>query len=139
MKKRLIIPGVILLIAALLSVGTYFYRLQQYKDWLAAPGVVTDVTASRSSNHGSRSHRIYYTYVVNGISYAGSELFSGRNSSFEAGDPHKIWFDPENPDVSSFNKPKPGLDPIAPLMIGVFLAIASYRAATEKEKRRSRI
>lgn len=125
-EKRIILPSVILLIAILISIGKYFYKSEQYKNWEPAPAVVTEVTVFETHRNSSSTHRIYYTFSVNNISYTGSESFSGKTDTYKAGDTHEIWFDPNDPNISSFNKPSAESAPVGPLIFGFILAFASY-------------
>ena len=116
-------PAAVLAVAAILSVAVYFGRLEQYKSWLPAPGVVQRVELYSGGKHHSGGHRIYFSFAVNGKEYRGSTSYSGRHSDFHQGDDVEVWYDPEDPTRSSFHKPSPGLDPIGPLFFGVGIVL----------------
>nr|WP_317413277.1 DUF3592 domain-containing protein [uncultured Solibaculum sp.] len=122
--KKFIIPIVILIAACIASLGIYFARTQQYKDWVSASGVVLDI--ENYHRKSSSSHRIYYSYSVDGTVYTGDSLYSGTHTDFKAGDETDVWYNPQNPAESSFHKPGPGLDPYAPFFIGVPLALGAF-------------
>lgn len=124
-------PLLILFIAILLSSAIYYARTEQYKSWQSTPGVVTEI--KQFSSHGggranlfSRTHRIYFAYTVAGKSYTGESQYSGYESESTVGDAATVWYDPDCPSRSSFNKPTPGLDPVAPFILAVPLMIASW-------------
>lgn len=127
------VPVIILFIAILLSFAIFYARTQQYKSWEPTPGVVTEIKLFSSHGGGkahlsSRSHRIYFAYSVAGQSYTGYSQYSGYDSESAAGDAVTVWYDPDCPSQSSFNKPTPGLDPIAPFILGLPLMIGSWAA-----------
>lgn len=125
-KKRLVLPGCILFLSLLFSVGIYLYRTCQYSDWVSTPGIVVEVVSSKGVRRGS-THRIYFAFTVEGKGYVGNSIYGGRKSSFQPGENKQIWYDPKDPDHSSFQKPRPGLDPLGPWIAGIPLAVVSYR------------
>lgn len=124
--KRLILPIAILLIACIASVGIYFARTEQYKDWVSTPGVIVDIENYRGSRKRNDSHRIYFSYRVDGVDYTGDTLYSGTSTDFSPGGSTDVWYNPENPSESSFHKPGPGLDPYGPFFIGIPLALGAF-------------
>lgn len=126
MKKRIILPIVILIVAVLIAIGKYYYKSEQYNNLTTAPAVVTEVEVFQFHRNSNTTHRIYYTFTVNNISYTGSESFSGRTDTYKAGDAHEIWFDPDDPHISYFNKPSAEHGKLSPLIFGFILAFASY-------------
>lgn len=127
--NRLLLLIGLFAVAALLSVGIYIFRTVQYEDWLPAQGVLTDAQqyygggGGRRIGHG-RSYRVFYTYTVEGKTYAGSEMFSGNVPDHLAvGEAVEVWYDPDSPDKTSFGRPTPGLDPYGPLILALPLAL----------------
>ena len=123
--KRLILPVAILLIACIASVGIYFARTEQYKDWVSTPGVIVDIEYYYRTK-SNRSHRIYFSYCVDSMDYTGETLYSGTSTEFAPGDSTDVWYNPNNPSESSFHKPGPGLDPYGPFFIGIPLALGAF-------------
>ncbi len=122
--KRLLVPIAILAAACIASIGIYFARTEQYKDWVSTPGIILDIETYRSKR--SSSHRIYYSYSVDDMAYTGDSLYSGTHTDFSEGDETDVWYNPQNPSESSFHKPGPGLDPYAPFFIGIPLALGAF-------------
>lgn len=118
--------------------GIYFYRIHEYRDWTCAPATVVEVTLSHSIRRGG-SHRIYYTFTIGNERYAGSDVYSGRQTNFEAGDEKEIWYDPKDPNRTSFQKPRPGLDPLGPWIIGIPLAVVSYRYGSDPGRKARKV
>ncbi len=124
--KPWILSVLILLVAAIASVGIYFYRINQYQDYLPTPGVIVDIEQYSGSRHSSSGYRIFFEFEVNGTSYIGNTLYSGNHTDSQIGDTRDVWYDPDDPTQSSFHKPSPGLDPYGPFFIAIPLAISSY-------------
>lgn len=122
--KRLAAPLIILIIAGICSVGIYFFRTEQYKDWVPTDGVVVQIERFTGGRRSSSSHRIYFSYTVNGVDYVGSSLYSGYDTDVREGDVSEVWYDPDDPQMSSYNKPTPGLDPYGPFFLGIPLALS---------------
>ncbi len=118
---KLWIPLLMLLLACITSAALYWIRTEQYQNWVPTDGIILNIEQYHNSGkHGSgSSHRISYSYTVNGKDYSGSNLYSGRDSGFQIGDSVQVWYDPEQVSDSSFHKPGPGLDPYVPFIMGV--------------------
>ena len=130
-KKRLhIYLTLIILIAMIISsAAIYRARTVQYSDWRPISGYVVQV---RDARHFQV--RITYAYMVKGVEYGGSELFHD-DPDYElppAGSSVTVWYDPDNPERSSFYKPEPLLDPYAPFFIGIPLCVGVYLAGTRR-------
>lgn len=119
------IPLILLLAALISSVSIYAFRTEQYKDWKATPGIVLE-NRQYISRVSGRSHRIYYSYTIDGKTYTGSDSYHGFNSDFEEGDSTEVWYNPDDPSESSFHKPAPLIDPYVPLFLALPLALLSY-------------
>ena len=123
--KRLAAPLIILIIAGICSVGIYFFRTEQYKDWVPTGGVVVQIERFTGGRRSSSSHRIYFSYTVNGVDYVGNSLYSGYDTDVREGDLSEVWYDPDDPQMSSYNKPTPGLDPYGSFFLGIPLALSA--------------
>jgi len=126
MKKRMIETVGLLLLAIIISVGLYFIKTEEYKDWQPVAGVLIDTKQfykSRGVGSG-RSYRLYYTYEVDGITYEGQELFSGNiPDSHHIGEPVEVWYSPDAPSKSLYAKPSPGLWPYIPFIFFVPISL----------------
>ena len=115
----------ILAIAGALAFGIHILRTNQYKDWLPADGVVTDVQFHRSHNSRRRSYdytyQIYYEYAVDGAGYSGVNTYSGKESDTDAsaGKQVTVWYNPDAPEQSSYHKPGTGIDFLIPFFIAL--------------------
>lgn len=118
-KKTWLLVNGVLLLALVCSVVIYFARTWQYQDWVSAPGVVTDLQHYSGHKRSSSSYRIYFSFDVNGKTYQGSNLYTGKDAQTAIGETREIWYNPKNPNQSSFHKPSPGLDPWAPWILAV--------------------
>ena len=75
-------PILVLLLAAVGSALIHVTLTKQYENWVTAPGEITRVElymGHRKLGSG-KSQRIFYRYTVDGVTYEGSELFSGCTS-----------------------------------------------------------
>ena len=126
MKKRMIETVGLLLLAIIISVGLYFIKTEEYKDWQPVAGVLIDTKQfykSRGVGSG-RSYRLYYTYEVDGITYEGQELCSGNiPDSHYIGEPVEVWYSPDAPSKSLYAKPSPGLWPFIPFIFFVPISL----------------
>ena len=128
---RLLGPIIVFSLAIICSVSLYFIRTEQYKDWQTTPGIVLDIKHYRGSGGGGKfhissgpSHRIIYSYAINGNDYTGESIpYSGYDSDYLIGQSTLIWYDPDNPVDSSFHKPGPGIDPYAPFFLAVPISL----------------
>ena len=122
MKKRLINTVVLLLLAIIISVGLYFIKTEEYKNWQPIAGILIDT--KQFYTRGGRSYRLYYKYEVNGITYEGQELFSGNiPDSHYVGESVEVWYDPDMPSNSLYAKPGPGLWPYVPFIFSVPISL----------------
>lgn len=124
-SNRFLAPVIILLIAGLCSVAIYFLRTEQYKDWVSTDGVVVQIERFSGGRRSSSSHRIHFSYTVNGEEYVGSSLYGGYDTDVYEGYACEVWYDPDEPQMSSFNKPTPGLDPYGPFFLAIPMAIGA--------------
>ena len=126
----------ILVVAGVLAFGVHILRTNQYKDWLPAEGVVTDVQFHRSYRKKSRrdTYQIYYEYTVDGVTYTGVNAYSGRESDTDAaaGKQVTVWYDPDAPDKSSYHKPGTGID----FLIPIFIAFIPIRVILKQKGRK---
>lgn len=130
-----------LLLACICSAAIYFIRTEQYKNWMPTEGVVVEIeeyysTGGRHHIGSGYSHRIFYSYILDGQSYSGSNLYSGRDEgNFLKGQSVQIWYNPQKVSESSFHKPGPGLDPYVPFIMGVPLTGVALRIAGQNRRR----
>ena len=126
----------ILAIAAVLAFGVHILRTNQYKDWLSAEGVVTDVQFHRSYRKKSSryTYEIFYEYTVDGVTYSGVNAYSGRESDTDAaaGKQVTVWYDPNAPEKSSYHKPGTGID----FLIPIFIAFIPIRVILKQKGRK---
>ena len=128
----------ILAVAGVLAFGIHIQRTNQYKDWLPADGVVTDVQFLRSHNSRRRSYdytyQIYYDYTVDGVGYSGVNTYSGKESDTDAaaGKQVTVWYNPDAPEYSSYHKPGTGID----FLIPFFLALIPIRMILKQKGRK---
>ena len=138
MKKRMIQTVGLLLLAIIISVGLYFIKKEEYKDWQPVAGVLTDMKQFYKSRGvgGGRSYRLYYTYEVDGITYEGQELFSGNiPDSHYIGEPIEVWYNPETPFKSLYAKPGPGLWPYIPFIFFVPISMFVLSGGFTRKRR----
>ena len=138
MKNRMLKTVALLILTIMISVGLYFIKTDEYKDWQPVAGVLTDAQQfykSRGVGSG-RSYRLYYTYEVNGIIYEGQELFSGNvPDSHYIGEPVEVWYNPEVPSKSFYAKPGPGLWPYIPFIFFVPISLFVLSGGSARKKR----
>ena len=127
-------PILVLLLAAVGSALIHVTLTKQYENWVTAPGEVTRIELLMGhSKHGSgKSQRIYYRYTVDGVSYEGSELFSGWDADCAEGDSAQIWYDPESPALSCYAKPGPGVAQFVPFIFAIPLEAALFLRSRRK-------
>lgn len=118
-RKTWWIADGILLLALICSVVIYFARTWQYHDWVSTPGVVTGIQHYSGSKHNNASHRIYFSFSVDGKIYQGNSLYAGISTDVTEGEQTEVWYNPENPNQSSFSQPNPGLDPYGPWFLAI--------------------
>ncbi len=126
---HVVVPALLLLAAFISSVAIYFGRIEQYRDWKQISGYVVGETELRHFRVA-----IDYTYMVNGVDYTSRESFHDT-PDFEFPPPGSsvtIWYDPDRPQLSSYYKPTPGLDPLGTFFAAVPLSAAVYLTYTGK-------
>lgn len=114
---------------------------EKYADWVSTDGEITDVRfyhAKRKKHADVYSYEIYYTYNVDGQTYAGVDGFNGKESDTDAaaGQAVTVWYDPDDPSSSSFGKPSSGLWPFAAFLIGLYLISQTLKSDTPTKKGR---
>lgn len=138
MKKRMIQTVGLLLLAIIISVGLYFIKTEEYKDWQPVAGVLIDTKQFYDSRGvgGGRSYRLYYTYEVDGITHEGQELFSGNiPNSHYIGEPAEVWYDPDVPSNPLYAKPGPGLWPYIPFIFSVPISLFILSGGFARKRR----
>ena len=129
----------VLAVAGVLALGIHILRTNQYQHWLPAEGMVTDVQfhSSHRARRKSYTYEIFYEYTVGQMTYSGVNVYSGRESDTDAtpGKAVKVWYDPENPEQSSYHKPGTGLD----FLIPFFLALIPIRVILKQTKQKGRM
>lgn len=129
--RGIIAAAIVIALAVFLSIGIRYARTAQYKDYVSTQGVITRIDMRYSSGNSSDgNHTIYFTYTVDGTEYSGANSYSGKNTDFYEGQTVEVWYDPDNPEESSFHKPGPGLDPYVPLFFCIPVAGVAYRMAS---------
>lgn len=128
MKKRILKSVGILALAAIISVSLYFIKTAQYRDWLPAEGVLTNIEEYSGHSHRSRgsnrTYRLFYTYTVDGEDYDGSSAYSGKApDNHFIGERVEVWYNPDKLSESMYHKPGPGLWPTVPIVFGIPLAL----------------
>ena len=127
MKKKLLLPLMIFLIALLFSVVQYIEKEAEFAQWKSASGLVQTIDFSHRKKAGKSSHTITYSYEVENITYEGSNTYSGRSSDYISGDVTEIWYDPDEPSHSSFHRPNSLSYSLTPLFMGGAAALLIYR------------
>ena len=141
MKNRILKTIGILILTIIISVGLYFIKTEEYKDWQPIEGVLTDTKQFYKSRGigGGRSYRLYYTYEVNGEIYNGQELFSGNiPDSHYIGESVEVWYNPKTPFNSLYAKPGPGLWPYIPFIFSVPISLFILSGGSARRNRRLR-
>lgn len=127
MGKRVIRAACVLIIAFVITIVLYIQQTNQYKDWISTQGVLYnhEEVSSRHSRFGSSSsYRLYYTYEVNGIEYAGVDSYSGElPDHYHIGDTVKVMYDANEPSSSLHEKPKINLITRVPMMWAIPIAL----------------
>ncbi|MBQ2326617.1 MAG: hypothetical protein II376_03595, partial [Clostridia bacterium] len=60
--KKLLMPLVVLIMAALLSVIQYFVVTERYKDWKTTTAVITDIEITDRRKHVGKWIHYYWNY-----------------------------------------------------------------------------
>lgn len=143
--KKFLMPLLVLVIAAVISVAFYFVRIEIHKDWRTTTGTITNIEItkrnSRGIGGGGWTIHYYWTYNVDGVEYSGYDNFHyyrGESSNKSIGDQKEIWYNPDNHSKSSFYKPGPDLYPYAPFIFAIPIMLAVYHVQAKKENKRLR-
>ena len=129
-RALLIAMLVTVLVVAVSMTAIYTVRRIQREDWKTAPGSVT----RRFYYSYNFKTQVDYTYYVNGKKYSGKEILVRRTTDVQSGDAVEIWYDPDNPEQSSFTKPDPHYNaaPILfPAAVIMVVLIIQFRKAEE--------
>lgn len=110
------IPLLLLFAALISSVCISFFKTEQYKDWKPTSGIVLE-NRQYISRLSGRSHRIYYSYHIDGKTYTGSNSYYGFSHEVAEGDVTDVWYNPDNPSESSFHQPGPLIEPYVPFFL----------------------
>lgn len=139
--KKFLMPLLVLVLAAVISVVLYFVRIEIHKDWQTTTGTITNIEVKHRSNRGLggggwRIH-YYWTYTVDGVEYSGYENFGYRKNSNNKsiGDQKEIWYNPDYHSESSFYKPGPDLYPYVPFIFAIPIMLAVYHTQAKKENK----
>lgn len=137
--KKFLMPLLVLVIAAVISVVLYFVRIEIHKDWQTTIGTVTKVEVTRKSSHriggGGKTFHYYWTYNIDGVEYSGYETFGGNKMLYNIGDKKEIWYNPDNHSESRFVKPGPELYPYIPFIFAITVMLAVYSLQAKKENK----
>lgn len=139
--KKFLMPLLVLVIAAVISVVLYFVRIEIHKDWQTTTGTITNIefTYRRHTRLRNGGWVIHYcwTYTVDGVDYSGYDDFAYRKNSNNnsIGDQKEIWYNPDNHSESSFYKPGPDLYPYVPFIFAVPIMLAVYHIQAKKENK----
>ena len=120
-RQAIIYPVIILLLAAICSAVIYCVKTAKYEDWQTAEAVVVQRDALRK-----HSHRVCFTYTVDGVQYSGSEVWNDTADRNPVGSVTTVWYDPEQPSLVRYGKPSPGFDACAPFFLAVPLSIGVF-------------
>ena len=125
--QNIFAPLGILVLAVVLSWVLHTAKTAQYAGWLPTEGIITKIeyhhSSSRRSHGSDDSYELHYDYSVAGVSYSGSNRYSGDETERREGERVEVWYDPENPDSASFHKPGPGLYPLVPFIFALPLML----------------
>lgn len=127
--KRLISVIIVLIIAAAASGVIYKVNEEEYKSWQSADGVVQEIEQLRKLKD-----RIYYTYIVDGKIYSGSEVVhrSSHSDAQKAGDEIFVWYDTDNPANSCYLKPNSTFQATAPIFLTVPICLIIVNSIYKK-------
>ncbi|MBQ8238415.1 MAG: DUF3592 domain-containing protein [Oscillospiraceae bacterium] len=132
---------IIVVITILATFAVHQVLTEKYADWVSTDGEITDVRfyhSKRRKRADVYSYEIYYTYNVDGKTYAGVDGYMGKESDTDAaaGQAVTVWYDPDDPSSSSFHKPSSGLWPFATFLIGLYLISQTLKSDTQTKKGR---
>lgn len=121
------LPIIILAISLVLSGYVHITKTKEYETWVSTTGVIDNIEIRERRKTSDESHSIYYSYKVNGVEYTGENTYSTKNTDFEIGQVVDIWYDSQSPQSSSFHKPNASLNSLVPLLVGVFISVATLK------------
>lgn len=125
-RRALLIAMLVTVLVVAASLTTiYTVRRVQRADWKTTTGTVT-----RRMEVYNFKIQVGYTYYVAGKKYDGKEIIARRKMKGHRGDTAEIWYDPDNPEDSTFLKPDPMFNaaPIVfPAAIIMLVLIIQYR------------
>lgn len=127
MKKKRWLPLLILLLSLLCSMALYVEKEAEFSKWLSTSGQVESVVFHKRKKASKSSYTISYSYEVENVLYHGANTYNGRSSDFSAGAVTEIWYDPADPQNSSFHRPNTLSHNLTPLALGAVAAVLIYR------------
>ena len=118
----LLIPIIIMIIAAIVSAVIHTAKTQQYSTWQPTEGIFLEAKKLRMGHN----YKYTFSYTVGGQSYTGSNTYgrSSKETRPNTGDVITVWYDPQNPSSSSYHKPNADLDSAVPFFFAIPLSIA---------------
>ena len=130
--------GLILALTVLAALAVHLGLTRQYSDWVPVDGVVMDIQFHHATirRRIHDSYEIHYTYQVDGRTYSGVNAYSGRKTDRFVGEAVTVWYDPDAPGDSSFHPPGPGLQPLIPVFLGIWLMLRVLKANRKGRKYR---
>ncbi len=130
-RRALLIAMLVTVLVTAASIFTiYTVRRIQKEDWKTAPGSIT----RRFYYSYNFKMQVDYSYYVSGTKYNGKEILVHKTTDAQQGDAVEIWYDPDNPEKSSFSKPDPHFNaaPILfPAAVVMVVLIIQFRIAEE--------
>ncbi len=149
-KSRLICIIAVIILALISSFVINIVRGNYYDTFRCTEGKVTDIeflnnypekyAKIRTRLHGNRervTHRIYYSFTVNGKLYGSSANYYKEDypSEYRVGDTIEIWYAPDYPDKSFTYKPSPGLEAIVPFFLAAPVIVCIATVGRHKKGR----
>ena len=92
--KKLLMPLVVLIMAAMLSVVQYYAVTETYKDWMKTTAVITDIQITDRRRHAGKWIHYYWNYNIDGVTYSGHDFFAYSEQKYMIGDEKEIWYNP---------------------------------------------
>ncbi len=135
LPKKFLVPLCILLLAAIIGGIWYFAGTEKYEDWQPTEAVVTDIEPY-SKRKGGSSHRYFYEYSVDGVTYSGSELFTTKEIFYNIGDIIQVWYDPDEASRSAMTT-NVDLNFIGPFFLAIPLMLGAYSTFSRKPANKS--
>ncbi len=138
MKKKIVVPVCVLVIAIVIGAVWYYLDYNKYSDYQQTTGIVTDYKVT----HGARSkaggikeyHHFYYSYSVSDKDYSGYEKFTGSSNETGIGSEVPVWYNPDNPSESTLNT-NGSLNFIVPIFLAIPLMLGTYTVFSRQEKK----